>query len=265
MVPLADMLNHNVPRQTAWEFTNKVNGFTITTLQNISEGDEIYDSYGRKCNTQLLANYGFALLNNDSNRCCLMLLVPSTDPKYALKMRYLGSPIRRFVVSSLYNDEDTPDMFGYGRLAVASDDELMLIQDGVKLAEVKAMSVKNEALVLQQIERSAKMELSRFATSLEDDNKIIADEKAWSQKTQAYKNCVIVRRGEKQVLHRFLELCKVGQEYLEMPWADVKRGVQRLYADKSKSHIHNYLYECIVPLKNPRQAANASGSGRRRR
>lgn len=57
LVPHADMLNHYRPRETKWTFDNERQAFTITTLQTIRAGSQIYDSYGQKCNHRFLLNY----------------------------------------------------------------------------------------------------------------------------------------------------------------------------------------------------------------
>jgi protein-histidine N-methyltransferase len=36
-------------------------------MDDIKRGDEVYDSYGKKCNSRFLLNYGFINLNNDAN------------------------------------------------------------------------------------------------------------------------------------------------------------------------------------------------------
>jgi histone-lysine N-methyltransferase SETD3 len=38
MVPLADMLNHHLPKQTSWYYCDSSNGFVIQSLQEISVG-----------------------------------------------------------------------------------------------------------------------------------------------------------------------------------------------------------------------------------
>ena len=64
LVPHADMLNHYRPRETKWTFNDETQCFTITTLQSIQCGMEVYDSYGQKCNHRFLLNYGFCVENN---------------------------------------------------------------------------------------------------------------------------------------------------------------------------------------------------------
>jgi histone-lysine N-methyltransferase SETD3 len=61
LVPHADMLNHHRPRETKWTYDDDLQAFTITTLQKISGGAQVYDSYGQKCNHRFLLNYGFAV------------------------------------------------------------------------------------------------------------------------------------------------------------------------------------------------------------
>ena len=64
LVPHADMLNHFRPRETKWTFCEETQCFTITTLQSIQCGAQVYDSYGQKCNHRFLLNYGFCVERN---------------------------------------------------------------------------------------------------------------------------------------------------------------------------------------------------------
>lgn len=64
LVPHADMLNHLRPRETKWTFCEETQAFTITTLQAIGRGAQVYDSYGQKCNHRFLLNYGFCVERN---------------------------------------------------------------------------------------------------------------------------------------------------------------------------------------------------------
>lgn len=64
LVPHADMLNHYRPRETKWTFCEETQCFTITTLQTIGRGAQVYDSYGQKCNHRFLLNYGFCVETN---------------------------------------------------------------------------------------------------------------------------------------------------------------------------------------------------------
>jgi len=54
----------NRPRETKWAYDNTRRAFTITSLEPIGAGCQVYDSYGQKCNHRFLLNYGFAIENN---------------------------------------------------------------------------------------------------------------------------------------------------------------------------------------------------------
>lgn len=64
LVPYADMLNHFRPRETKWQYDDYLQGFTVTSIQGIGVGAQVYDSYGQKCNHRFLLNYGFSVENN---------------------------------------------------------------------------------------------------------------------------------------------------------------------------------------------------------
>jgi histone-lysine N-methyltransferase SETD3 len=90
-VPYADMLNHRRPRQTSWKYCNKKDGFIIEANEDIKRGEEVMDSYGKKCNSRFLLNYGFIVLNNDANEYPLRLACDLSDPNYSAKVGLLGS------------------------------------------------------------------------------------------------------------------------------------------------------------------------------
>jgi len=59
LVPMADMLNHKRPRETKWTYAQNRGGFVITSLNPISKGCEVFDSYGRKCNSRFFCKLRF--------------------------------------------------------------------------------------------------------------------------------------------------------------------------------------------------------------
>ena len=72
-VPYADMLNHKRPRQTTWYYSDERGAFIIEACDDIPRGEQVYDSYGKKCNSRFLLNYGFINLNNDANEVPLVV------------------------------------------------------------------------------------------------------------------------------------------------------------------------------------------------
>jgi histone-lysine N-methyltransferase SETD3 len=83
LVPYADMLNHYRPRQTRWAFDSRKQSFLIHSMTKLYAGQQVYDSYGKKCNSRFLLNYGFTVdYNKDDDtgqshnevRACLYTL-----------------------------------------------------------------------------------------------------------------------------------------------------------------------------------------------
>ena len=64
LVPYADMLNHLRPRETKWQYEDAVGGFVVSSLEPIRAGNQVFDSYGQKCNHRFLLNYGFSVEDN---------------------------------------------------------------------------------------------------------------------------------------------------------------------------------------------------------
>jgi histone-lysine N-methyltransferase SETD3 len=90
-VPYADMLNHKRPRQTTWYYSDERGGFVIEACDDIPRGSQVYDSYGRKCNSRFFLNYGFINLNNDANEVPLSLALDKNDPGYEVKLKLINS------------------------------------------------------------------------------------------------------------------------------------------------------------------------------
>lgn len=60
-------MNHRRPRDTVWYYDDSQGSFIVQSLRNIGVGEEVFDSYGKKCNSRYLLNYGFTVLNNRGN------------------------------------------------------------------------------------------------------------------------------------------------------------------------------------------------------
>ena len=89
-VPYADMLNHKRPRQTSWTYTDDRQGFIIEALEDIKRGEQVYDSYGKKCNTRFLLNYGFINLDNDANEYPFTVKMADDDQFASQKQEMLS-------------------------------------------------------------------------------------------------------------------------------------------------------------------------------
>jgi len=250
LVPYADMLNHKRPRETKWTYEDSRAGFIITSLRTIQRGDQVYDSYGRKCNSRFFVNYGFSLDDNEDNEVVIRLQLPKADAHFAMKLRMLGgretSAKREFQIPANYKEKKTKELFSFMRFVHAKDSELLLLSssDGFKLDEIEPISIANEIKALTDISDACKVVVKGFDTTLEHDIKLL--ESGELPMYSNLRNCVIMRRGEKEVLHWFIELAEKAIPLLQMNWRDLKRTAAKSYQKNSK--FDAYVTGAIVPL-----------------
>jgi len=134
LVPHADMLNHYRPRETKWTFDEDRQAFTITTLQPIPAGAQVYDSYGQKCNHRFLLNYGFAVEDNREldgfcpNEVPLELNLNLDDPFYQHKLDFwLRGEISLAGSSSLSNNKSNNVNSKRVRVCVSNNENTRLL------------------------------------------------------------------------------------------------------------------------------------------
>eukprot|EP00954_Amorphochlora_amoebiformis_P029444 1393171-Amorphochlora_amoeboformis.AAC.1 len=185
LVPYADMLNHITDKQTDWQYDDKRKGYTMITNRGVARGEQIFDSYGRKCNGRYFVNYGFTIDQNFvDNDAVFRASLPPDDPHYRMKLKYLhNSPAREFQVPPTYSEDVSVlsenmkprNMFSFFRFLHARDSELMLLSsaDGYQIKDVGPISIRNEVSVLKHIAEVAKKQLKYFPEPLAVDHKLL--------------------------------------------------------------------------------------------
>ncbi len=153
LVPYADMLNHKLPRETEWTYEEKDRAFTITALQPMARGSQVYDSYGRKCNSRFFVNYGFSLDENPDNEAVINLALSPTDPMFKTKIGVIGGRYnhrRRCQIPSRYDDKKTLSMFTFLRFISANADAsempviVALSPEAGSEIKIDPLSIRNE-------------------------------------------------------------------------------------------------------------------------
>jgi len=224
LVPMADMLNHKRPRETKWTYQQDRKGFVITTLTVIDKDCEVFDSYGRKCNSRFFVNYGFVPEENEDNEAVMHFEVDPEDPLGNLKSRMSGfySDLRypkRFQIPLQYNDPNNKvrQAFSYVRFLVATKQELeeFFDEDNLSMTNVPPVSYTNERKALEMFAKAASESLHKFKHSLEDDKQLLADLENYPLLSNA-RNIVLMRSGEKTVLEYFINLNKYVGPWLEI-------------------------------------------------
>jgi len=165
-----------------------------------------------------------------------------------MKVRFLGgrdiAARREFQIPADYKEKKCKELFSFMRFIHAQDSELMLLSsaDGFKLDDIEPISVRNEIKALEDIRAAAKLTLSGFPQSLEHDEKSVAE----GIDDFNLRNCVIMRRGEKQVLNWFIRVADQGIPFLKLPWKDLKRAAAKSY--KGTDPFDYYVTNVVVPL-----------------
>jgi histone-lysine N-methyltransferase SETD3 len=250
LVPYADMLNHKQPRETKWTFDDDRYGFIITSLKTLNRGEQVFDSYGRKCNSRFFVNYGFSLENNADCECTLRTELPKTDPSFSLKLRFLGGRVensrREFQIPANYRQKKCKELLSWFRFIHAVDSELMMLgnSDGFKLDQLEPISVRNETAVLEDIKKHCQQRLKDYPDSFEEDERLLAspDVPAYSN----LRNIILMRHGEKKCLRWFVDLCDKAVPLLQMSWGKLKRTAAKAY--QATDPFSFYVTSVVVPL-----------------
>jgi len=245
LVPMADMINHKRPRETRWTFNEAKQGFVISAMQEFNVGDQIYDSYGRKCNSRFFVNYGFALENNPDNECILRIPLPTDARRNSYGVEYTDFQIPRMV-----EDKKSRAMLSMLRWSVLQKQNKTQflptyhnIPKPSKGQYIAPVSISNEVAVLRLIQRAAEEGLGRFTHSLDYDKKLLKDHKTYPPYSNQ-RNVIIMRSGEKQVLRNWLDLARAGQIALQTE----DHQSRKLVSGPSRKEIQIYLKSIRILL-----------------
>lgn len=263
LVPMADMLNHKRPRETRWTYVQEKGGFVITALKTIGSGMEVFDSYGRKCNSRFFVNYGFSLENNLDNEALMVLSLLPTFSNYKLKRMMLGGSksdeggvFRGFQIPMNYRETKVKECFSFLRVMHAHGKEMKILSDR-KAVYVPPLSIRNEQLSLLALSKAAEVSLGKFDHTLEHDNTLLADEKNYRRLSNK-RNIVLMRRGEKEVLTFHFNLAKICIPLLQMERNDLKKEIDSKYRalgdiDPLSNYINSVVWN-LVYENSPRSA-----------
>lgn len=169
LVPVADLMNHGLPRGTNWGYAGNIGAFAMTAVRGFSVGEQVHDSYGRKCNSRFFLNYGFALAENEENEAMLIV-----DSEKGLKS---------FLVSARPEAESTRSMIA-----------------ALELQSSEPEGRKRGEHVRRMIADACEKALAAFGTTLAEDEALLENPALRGNA----RTCILMRRGEKQVLHSLL-------------------------------------------------------------
>ena len=219
LAPFADLLNHKRPRQTQWYYDNILQSFVIQALEDIEQGNEIFDSYGKKTNARFLLNYGFALEDNDCNEVSLTVVFNDSYPMFKVKKNFFQSEIefiKTFILNDNIYESQLFELLSFLRFMLFEGDinilyNAMIGNENLKYDEVNLtfyyispISKELEIKVLKHLCLLCLKALRNYPTSFDED-KVNLKKKGISFNQR---NCILLLMSEKSVLSYYIYFCE---------------------------------------------------------
>ena len=244
--PYADMLNHRRVRQTHWYYDDSYNAFVISAIENIEPGYELYDSYGKKCNSRFLLNYGFTLENNEDNEYKLSITLAENSYKYKEKSAILKNSItKKFTLRKDLEDTQAALLFSFLRF-VCFDGDTNLYKDYKAENVLNPISMNNEIMMLKKLQESIEFLLRDYDTSLEDDVTLLATKKSTLSFNEM--NCITMRISEKEILRFYSDLAKYCIALFSKERTAIEAMMKEENQDKQLLIYSSYIKEVIKHL-----------------
>ncbi|WP_224373169.1 SETD3 family histone-lysine N-methyltransferase [Hyalangium versicolor] len=115
---------------------------------------------------------------------------------------------RSFKLSRTYDAEGMVEMFAFLRVAQAGAEEFAVLEaapDALTRAKMP-LSQRNEERLHAAFATGCERRLAGYATSLEEDERLLMEEALLPNA----RNCILLRRGEKWLLHSYAVRARAG-------------------------------------------------------
>ncbi|KAJ6723865.1 putative METHYLTRANSFERASE [Salix koriyanagi] len=176
LVPWADMLNHSCEVETFLDYDKSSKGVVFTTDRPYQPGEQVFISYGRKSNGELLLSYGFVPREgtNPSDSVELSLSLKKSDKCYREKLEALKK--HGLSASQCYPLQVTGwplELMAYAYLAVSPPSMSRQFEEMAAAASNKTTTNKNiaypdiEEQALQFILDSCESSISKYTKFLQ--------------------------------------------------------------------------------------------------
>ena len=218
LAPFADLLNHKRPRQTQWYYDDNLESFVIQAIDNIKEGNEIFDSYGKKTNARFLLNYGFCLDDNDTSEYLLTIEFTNEYPLYEHKIKFFQNKsdlIKSFNLNNNFYESQIIELLSFLRFILFDGDINDLYKAIINNSNynneqsflfyyIPPFNKNLEILVLKHLYLLCRKSLDKYPTTFEEDQYIYQNKKNISFNLR---NCLLLLMSEKTVLSYFIYFC----------------------------------------------------------
>ena len=228
LAPFADLLNHKRPRQTQWYYDDKLESFVIQATEDIQEGSEIFDSYGRKTNARFLLNYGFCLEDNDTSEYIMRITFNENYPLFEEKKNFFQNEyelVRSFNLNNNFYESQIIEILSFLRF-ILFDGDINELYNAINSSEnvyneevpltfyyIEPISKELEIKVLKHLSLLCRRALGKYPTTFEEDQNLLKSKKNISFNL---KNCLLLLMSEKTVLSYFIFFCEYCIELLKL-------------------------------------------------
>ena len=228
LAPFADLLNHKRPRQTQWYYDDNLESFVIQATENIKEGSEIFDSYGKKTNARFLLNYGFCLDDNDTSEYLLTVEFNDTYPLFDLKKNFFQNEYefaRTFNLNNNFYESQIIELLSFLRF-ILFDGDINDLYNAINSSEniynedtpltfyyIPPITKELEIHVLKHLHLLCRKALSKYPTTFEQDQNLYKTKKNISFNLR---NIILLLMSEKTVLSYFIYFCEYCLELLHL-------------------------------------------------
>ena len=228
LAPFADLLNHKRPRQTQWYYDDNLESFVIQATENIKEGSEIFDSYGKKTNARFLLNYGFCLDDNDTSEFLLTVVFNDTYPLFDLKKNFFQNEyefVRTFNLNNNFYESQIIELLGFLRF-ILFDGDINDLYNAINSSEniynedtpltfyyIPPITKELEIHVLKHLHLLCRKALAKYPTTFEQDQNLYKTKKNISFNLR---NILLLLMSEKTVLSYFMYFCEYCLELLKL-------------------------------------------------
>ena len=219
LVPFADLLNHKRPKQTQWYYDDNLESFVIQAIEDIKEGNEIFDSYGKKTNARFLLNYGFCLDDNDTSEYLLTINFNEKYPLFDIKKKIFKNEYeynykinRNFCLNNNFYESQIVELLGFLRFILYDGDMNKLFniinsnenEMEINIFYIPAISKELEIKVLKHLHSLCKKALGKYPTTFEQDQNSNKN----SNNSFNLRNCLLLLMNEKTVLAYYIYFCE---------------------------------------------------------
>ncbi|XP_010252799.1 PREDICTED: histone-lysine N-methyltransferase setd3 [Nelumbo nucifera] len=214
LVPWADMLNHNCEVETYLDYDKSSQGIVFTTDQPYQPGEQVFISYGKKSNGELLLSYGFVPREgtNPNDMVELPLSLNKSDKCYREKSEALRK--HGLSVSQRFPLQITGwplELMAYAYLVVSPPSMRAQFEEMAAVASNKSTSKKDirypeiEEQALQFILGSCESSISKYNKFLQGSGSIdidVASPKQVNRKLFLKQLAVDLCTSERRILFR---------------------------------------------------------------